>query len=126
MLERITPPLEVVEQHAPVLFQEYALRQDSAGAGQTRGGLGVQYSLRLLRGEAYIAVLGDRSRKGPFGILGGEDGVSTKVELSLRGERVVPRMRTKDGNILFTAGDHIAIKTLGGGAAVTPRNVRAS
>ena len=115
-----TPPLEVVEQHAPVLFQEYALRQDSAGAGQTRGGLGVQYSLRLLRGEAYIAVLGDRSRKGPFGILGGEDGASTKVELSLRGERFVPRMRTKDGNILFTVGDHIAIKTPGGGGRGKP------
>jgi N-methylhydantoinase B len=115
-----TPPLEVVEQHAPVLFQEYALRQDSAGAGRTRGGLGVQYSLRLLRGEAYIAVLGDRSRKGPFGILGGEDGASTQVELSLRGERFVPRMRTKDGNIPFAVGDHIAIKTPGGGGRGKP------
>jgi N-methylhydantoinase B len=74
----------------------------------------------LLRGEAYIAVLGDRSRKGPFGILGGEDGASTKVELSLRGERFVPRMRTKDGNILFTVGDHIAIKTPGGGGRGKP------
>jgi N-methylhydantoinase B len=115
-----TPPLEVVEQHAPVLFEEYALRQDSAGAGQFRGGLGVQYSLRLLRGEAYIAVLGDRSRKGPFGILGGQDGAPTKVELSLRGERYVPRMRTKDGNIPFAVGDRIAISTPGGGGRGDP------
>ena len=116
-----TPPLEVVEQHAPVLFEKYELRQDSAGAGQFRGGLGVDYSLRLLRGEAYIAVLGDRSRKGPFGILGGQDGAATKVELSLRGERFIPRMRTKDGNISFVAGDRISISTPGGGGRGDPQ-----
>lgn len=110
-----TPPLEIVEQHAPVMFEEYALRQDSGGAGEYRGGLGVQYSLRLLSGEAYIAVLGDRSRSGPFGILGGMNGAQTKVELSLRGSRYVPPMRTKDGNISFVAGDRISILTPGGG-----------
>jgi N-methylhydantoinase B len=110
-----TPPLEIVEQHAPVMFEEYALRQDSGGAGEYRGGLGVQYSLRLLSGEAYIAVLGDRSRSGPFGILGGMNGAQTKVELSLRGNRYVPPMRTKDGNISFVAGDRISILTPGGG-----------
>jgi N-methylhydantoinase B len=115
-----TPPLEVVEQHAPVLFEQYALRPDSAGAGQYRGGLGVAYSLRLLRGEAYISVLGDRSRKGPFGILGGKDGTPTKVELSLKGERYLPRMRTKDGNIPFAAGDRISIATPGGGGRGDP------
>lgn len=115
-----TPPIEIVEQHAPVLFEEYALRQDSAGAGKHRGGLGVQYSVRLLRGEAYIAVLGDRSRQGPFGILGGEHGAPTTVDFTLGGKAYKPRMRTKDGNIPFAAGDQIAIATPGGGGRGTP------
>lgn len=116
-----TPPLEIVEQHAPVLFEEYALRQDSGGAGEYRGGFGVQYTMRLLRGEARTSVLGDRSRKGPFGILGGTDGAPTKVAMSLSGKRFVPVMRTKDGNIPFHVGDSVSISTPGGGGRGDPK-----
>jgi N-methylhydantoinase B len=110
-----TPPLEVVEQHAPVLFEEYALRPDSAGAGEFRGGFGIRYSLRLLGGEAYLAVLGDRNRRGPFGILGGENGVPARVEFSLRGASYIPPMGSKDSNIYFQTGDRILVRTPGGG-----------
>ncbi len=34
-----TPPLEVVEQQTPILFERYALRPDSFGPGKYRGGL---------------------------------------------------------------------------------------
>ena len=103
-----------------MLFEEYALRPDSAGAGEFRGGFGLRYALRLLSGEAYLAVLGDRSRRGPFGILGGESGAPAQVELTLRGNRYVPRMGSKDSNVHFMVGDRIAIQTPGGGGRGKP------
>src|SRR4030095_12813807 len=33
-----TQPAEVLEQHYPILFERYALRERSGGAGKTRGG----------------------------------------------------------------------------------------
>src|SRR6185503_10789267 len=35
-----TQPTEVLEQHYPLLFEQYALRERSGGAGKTRGGFG--------------------------------------------------------------------------------------
>ena len=41
-------PNEVLESEMPVLVERYALIPDSGGAGRTRGGCGLHYSLRLL------------------------------------------------------------------------------
>lgn len=110
-----TPPLEVVEQYAPVLFEEYALRENSGGEGEYRGGLGVQYRLRLLTGEGRLSVLGDRGKRGPFGILGGGHGAPTKVSMRLNSKDYVPSMVTKDENVTFRPGDVLTVKTPGGG-----------
>ncbi|WJR77275.1 hydantoinase B/oxoprolinase family protein [Bradyrhizobium sp. NP1] len=115
-----TPPLEVVEQYAPVLFEEYALRQDSGGAGAFRGGLGVQYSLRLLSGEGRMSVLGDRGQRGPFGVLGGRNGAPTRVSMRVNAQDYVPEMGTKDENVPFAAGDVIRVETPGGGGYGDP------
>jgi len=117
-----TPTLESVEQQAPIFFEHYALREDSGGAGRYRGGLGVQYSLRLLRGEARLSILGDRSKRGPFGINGGASGAATTVELSLDGKPYTPRLRTKEGNIMFQPGDSLQIQTPGGGGYGAPKD----
>jgi N-methylhydantoinase B len=110
-----TPPLEVVEQYAPVLFEEYALREDSGGVGAHRGGLGVQYSIRLLRGEGRISMLGDRGRRGPFGLLGGTSGAPTHISMRLSNTAYIPEMGIKDENVVFNAGDVIRVSTPGGG-----------
>jgi N-methylhydantoinase B len=115
-----TPTLEAVEQHAPILFEHYALREDSGGAGQYRGGLGVSYSLRLLRGDAYLSVLGDRNKRGPFGVNGGQSGASTEISLSLQGKPYLPKLATKEGNILFRSGDVLNVETPGGGGYGRP------
>jgi N-methylhydantoinase B len=115
-----TPPLEVVEQYAPVLFEEYALREDSGGAGEFRGGLGVQYSIMLLDGEGRISVLGDRGQRGPFGILGGKSGAPTKISMRIGSRDYVPEMGTKDENVPFNVGDLIRVHTPGGGGYGNP------
>ena len=47
--------LEALESHYPVLFEDASLREDSAGAGRFRGGFGIQYTVKLRRGEASAA-----------------------------------------------------------------------
>ncbi len=42
------PPLEILEAAYPVMFRQWALRPDSAGAGAHRGGLGAIYEIELL------------------------------------------------------------------------------
>jgi N-methylhydantoinase B len=115
-----TPPLELVEQNAPVLFEEYALRPNSGGTGQYRGGLGVQYRFRLLRGEGRLSLLGDRTRRGPFGIKGGGDGARTQIVVTTAGYARTPEMGAKDENIIFRAGDSLSVATPGGGGYGDP------
>jgi N-methylhydantoinase B len=43
-----TQPVEILEQHYPILFDRFALREGSGGAGRHRGGFGVDYQIRLL------------------------------------------------------------------------------
>jgi N-methylhydantoinase B len=49
------PPVEIMEQTYPVLYRRYALHEGSGGAGQHRGGFGLDYEIELLRGEARAA-----------------------------------------------------------------------
>ena len=67
-------PVEVFEQHYPVLFEEYALHEGSGGAGEHRGGFGLRYRVKLRRGAANASFVMDHGRTGPLGALGGEDG----------------------------------------------------
>ena len=42
------PPAEILEAAYPVMFTQWALRPDSAGAGRHRGGLGAIYEIEAL------------------------------------------------------------------------------
>jgi N-methylhydantoinase B len=60
-----TQPVEILEQHYPILFDRFALREGSGGAGRHRGGFGVDYQVRLLRGEAKASFLERNRPAGP-------------------------------------------------------------
>src|SRR5882762_7191570 len=68
------PPVEVLEQFYPVLFEEFSLREGSGGAGEFRGGFGINYAIKLRRGEARVSMVMDHGRTGPQGVLGGKAG----------------------------------------------------
>src|SRR5690606_34510828 len=57
-----TMPLERMEELEPVLFEHYRLHADSGGAGRRRGGMGIDYQLRLLRGEGKASFLMDHGK----------------------------------------------------------------
>ncbi|MBL4756801.1 MAG: hydantoinase B/oxoprolinase family protein, partial [Rhizobiales bacterium] len=59
------PPVEVMEQKFPILFTRFALREGSGGAGEHRGGFGVDYEIKLLRGNARASFVMDHGRFGP-------------------------------------------------------------
>ena len=73
----------MLEQHYPLLFEQYALREQSAGAGKTRGGFGVDYRIRIRRGEGLMSFLMDHGRVGPPGLFGGRDGATRGKALML-------------------------------------------
>ena len=81
-----TPPIEVMEQYYPVLFEEFSLHEGSGGAGEHRGGFGVNYTIRLRRGQARASMVMDHGRTGPLGALGGADGGVNKVRIIRRRE----------------------------------------
>jgi N-methylhydantoinase B len=110
-----TTPIEVFEQRYPVLFEEYALREGSGGAGRTRGGFGVRYRLRLCAGTARASMVMDHGRTGPNGALGGAPGALTTVAVERGGEPYRPPHRSKDQGIELAEGDAITVETPGGG-----------
>jgi N-methylhydantoinase B len=114
-------PVEVLEQRYPVLFEEYSLHEASGGAGQFRGGFGINYRLRLLRGNARASMVMDHGRFGPKGAQGGADGGVNKVlVLHADGRRYVPPHLSKDQDIQLAAGDVVAVSTPGGGGFGDP------
>lgn len=110
-----TPPIEVMEQVFPVLYRRYALREGSGGAGKQRGGFGVDYAIKLRRGEARASFVMDHGRFGPQGVLGGEDGMPNSVTVWRNGEAYIPPHLSKDQDIRIKAGDCVEVGTPGGG-----------
>jgi N-methylhydantoinase B len=115
-----TQPAEVLEQHYPILFERYALRERSGGAGTTRGGFGVDYKIRIRRGEALLSFLMDHGRFGPPGMLGGADGARNEVTVTRQGGEYVSSHASKDEDIRVVAGDTITVRTPGGGGYGDP------
>jgi N-methylhydantoinase B len=114
-------PVEVLEQRYPILFERYALHEGSGGAGKFRGGFGITYALRLLRGTARASMVMDHGRFGPKGAMGGADGGVNQVQvLHADGRRYVPPHLSKDQDIQLAAGDVVAVSTPGGGGFGPP------
>ena len=116
-----TTPIEVFEQRYPVRFEEYSLHEGSGGAGQWRGGFGVNYRVTLLRGEARASMVMDHGRVGPNGALGGGAGGVNKVVVERTdGSTYVPPHLSKDQDIAMAPGDSVRVSTPGGGGYGDP------
>ena len=108
-------PFEILEQDYPVLFEMTGLRESSAGHGERRGGLGIQYTVRLRRGTAVASFMMDKGVIPPHGLLGGRDGSLTEIEVG-QGDAVSrPEHVSKGSGFELEAGDWVTIRTPGGG-----------
>ena len=114
------PPVEIMEQNFPVLYRHYALHEGSGGAGQHRGGFGLDYEIELLRGTARASFVMDHGRSGPQGALGGKDGGVNRVEVTQAGVMMVPKHLSKAQDIVLGPGDSVRVRTPGGGGYGDP------
>jgi N-methylhydantoinase B len=117
-----TQPIEILEQRYPLLFETYALREGSSGAGKFRGGFGVSYRVKVLRGEGKASFLMEHGRSGPPGLLGGKPGAPNVIRLRQGNKEIVPEHLSKGEGYVLKAGDYLAVDTPGGGGYGEPKD----
>ena len=110
------PPLEILEAAYPVLFRHWALREDSAGAGRHRGGLGAVYEIEVLEENgAEVFLFGERGRYAPKGVAGGQDACVNVFSYEQAGDWFAPPMISKMRGIRLKQGERVRLETPGGG-----------
>jgi len=114
------PPVEIMEQAYPVLYHHYGLREGSGGAGEFRGGFGLDYEVELRRGHAQASFVMDHGRFGPQGALGGADGAPNEVMVWRGGLPYTPEHLSKEQDIPLGPGDRVHVRTPGGGGYGDP------
>ena len=112
-------PVELQESMYPCRLEEFALREDSAGAGKFRGGLGFRKCYRILA-PCGLSVNYERIACPPWGVLGGGTAQSGRVRI-FRGGAGEPEVIYKSEDYPLAAGDVVVIETGGGGGYGDPR-----
>jgi N-methylhydantoinase B len=106
-------PIETIELKAPVRVESRALRPDSGGAGEFRGGLGMDIRMRNLVEGAWTLSNRGRRRQPPWGLFGGGDGATAE---SFAQETGAPEMRREDpARKVMPAGSLVILRSAGGG-----------
>ena len=124
------PPAEILEAAYPVMFTQWALRPDSGGDGQHRGGVGAIYEIATLApGETEVALLGERGRFAPFGVHGGAEGALNRFAWEGTAGWETPPMASKVVGVRLSTGQRLRLETPGGGGwgdpALRPAEARA-
>jgi N-methylhydantoinase B len=73
-------PIELLESRYPLFFEGFSLRTDSGGAGNFRGGLGVELSVRSVYPAAVNFNL-ERTECPPWGLQGGRPGTVCEAQV---------------------------------------------
>ncbi len=98
-------PIEAIEQLYPVRVEATALREDSGGPGQWRGGLGLTRAVRILAPHTRLSVLAERAVLPPFGVCGAGPGATNRFWIRRDGQR---------GPALAAAGEGERVSGAGG------------
>ena len=110
------PPMEILEAAYPVMFRQWALRPDSEGAGEYRGGLGAIYEIEVLEEQGAEAFLfGERGRFAPKGIAGGDNAALNVFTYQQQQRWCTPPMVSKMRGIRLQQGEAVRLETPGGG-----------
>src|ERR1700759_5552761 len=87
-------PIEGIEPHLPLRGLRCELREDVAGAGKWRGGLGSVREFAFLS-EGGASVEGEGHRYKPWGFLGGGEGAPAKLDLAVPGGNTTRALPSK-------------------------------
>jgi N-methylhydantoinase B/oxoprolinase/acetone carboxylase alpha subunit len=121
-------PTEVFETRYPWLVEEYALRPDSGGPGEYRGGLSITKRMVCTDTEVTISQMTNKHKKHAWGLNGGKPGVlGATLYLPRNGERwqtiaeafgkISP---SKYSNVPILPGERVIVAAPGGGGYGDP------
>jgi N-methylhydantoinase B len=115
-------PAEALEMDAPLRLHRVALRRDSGGAGEYRGGLGVVREYEVLADEVSFTHRGERHFSTAPGLAGGFPGAPAhSVIVRADGtEEVIPSKALT----VLNRGDRVIVETPGGGGYGDPSRRR--
>jgi N-methylhydantoinase B len=113
---------ESIENEMPLLVESSALRTDSGGEGQSRGGVGIRRKIQLLDDEGSYSVLSDRAVIPPYGMLGAGSGKPYHVSIVRGGDTLTFDTPGKVSGYPIRHGDVVVIESSGGGGYGDPLN----
>jgi N-methylhydantoinase B len=114
----VIPQVEPLEHQLPFVVERCALIADSGGAGQWRGGLGVEMALRMT-GPAQLTVRGDRIGLPPPGSEGGQPGRAGSFAVA-RADGTHQQLASREQEVDLYPGDVFWLRTSGGGGLGSP------
>ena len=114
-------PSEQLEAKFPIRVKHYRLREDSAGAGRLRGGLGVEMCVEAIS-PITVSARTERSHCKPWGLQGGLDAEGNKVVLKSAGRWIEDVKNAKVHGAKLLPGDAFEIRSGGGGGYGPPEH----
>lgn len=103
--------MEAVEAVSPLRIWRKEFAVDSGGAGKFRGGLGQEVEVEVLAAtSAIVSLFVERTRQPARGVLGGQPGGGSRVEINGRRDGFPLKGRSR-----IAAGDRIHVRYAGGG-----------
>ncbi len=107
-------PIEALENEFPLRIDEYALVQDSGGAGRQRGGLAIARQYRALKDNTLLNCRSDSHKRGADGVDGGLQGGTARL-IRNSGTADETELSSKVAGVILRAGETIRLQTAGGG-----------
>ena len=119
MTNTLNTPIEEIERRFPIMILKYSIRERSGGLGKWRGGDGIE-RVYLAKTRIKVSLIGERHKRGPWGLFGGENGTPGEYLLIKKnGEKIKLPSKT---TIVMDEGDILVIKTPGGGGYMKPEH----
>ena len=112
-------PTEALEYEYSLLVDEYALVEDSGGAGRYRGGCGLARQIRALKDGIIFSVRADNHIITAPGVFGGFDGQTARLIQNF-GKHDEKALGSKVAHIEMKSGDSMRIETGGAGGYGPP------
>ncbi len=113
MTNTLNTPIEALEMNYPLRVWRYAIRRDSGGEGQQRGGDGLVREFEFLK-PASFTLLTERRQHQPWGLEGGLAGIAGRNRLN--GQLIAGKVHGE-----VQPGDRLCVESAGGGGWGRPR-----
>jgi N-methylhydantoinase B len=112
-------PVETVEAELAVEIERYALRADSAGAGEWRGGVGLELCFRVGTDDTMVLARGmERAVFRPWGMAGGAPGAAASLVVEQPGQE--PRSLRRVDMLQLGRDSRVTLHTAGAGGYGDP------